>query len=269
MRRSKIVLIAIEGLDCVGKSTFINKFYEAILDSYSSSKSIITFRRLKFPTTNTVMGKFILNLLQQDINTPAARDKLAKAFMYDRKLKFIESWHDFNKTPYTVIVCDRYSLSLPITMGPMYDDPKAAVSRMCKEEKFRFENMEPTINIVLRAPIDVIKDRIKAKENKDSMEKNSNWIKKRYNLLTRILKWTAEFTEVDNIYQIPSHIIDPAYCEQYLYFEKYLIDKLIETIHEKALNKLPLDRDINTKISDDSLAILKRYEEEAGVSNGS
>lgn len=229
----KVHIIAVEGLDGAGKTTFVPKLYNAII---SAIKPGVPRRRLnivmeKFPQYESEMGKYIKGLLDKDSLDHSEKLKLAKAFQHDRNLWFIKNYPIFDEYKEVVVVCDRYALSLPITMAPMFDDVKKQAELFWKEEKERFRNVMPEMNIVLKMPFSAHVKRLSDRKDKDGFEKDIGIIDRRCSYLDRVLKWVNP----DGLLVLPAAAMDPKYTSFSTDMEKLIIDKCLAQV-ERLIN---------------------------------
>ena len=216
-----IKLIAIEGLDCVGKSTFVEKFKEHILtnvkDKYKEKVNVITQH---FPYYECDTGKelkLILSLSSEEnnINRDALKDLFIENMKEWKRLVYDKLAEEDSKNKLTIILADRYTLSTHLYYLP-YIEEKIRDSTMDEIIKVqRRDLVNPLMFILLECnPILQLK-RLYFKEEKDilfeSMDEQKLILKNYYKIAENFFDKNTAL----NV-RVLSHFLDEDYAVRYV-----------------------------------------------------
>lgn len=242
-----IKLIAVEGLDCVGKSTFCNLLKDYILEhvkeEYEDNVNVIVQH---FPYYECKTGEKIKKILQNE--TEVNRKELMNMFidnMREWKEDFYNKISD-NLDKLTIIICDRYLLSTHLYYLPYV---KYKIKNMFEIRRMQrgYGLTKPSITFILEINPAIQFDRLREKTDKHKLFETEETQKLLQDNFYPIIK---EYSSVEHSFMI--HIDTEMMIEERnrLMFE-YLGDEVlsnmkkfplwyamlyVQELHKKAFN---------------------------------
>lgn len=216
-----INIVAIEGLDGSGKSTFA----ENVVTILNTIAKNVHVEYVHFPDYKLESGKEILEFLQHgDINNSRARDKIMRLFIKNRHEWYVKNYERLSKYDNVVIIADRYRHSNDYLNCSKFKDIPKAMAKYTDIELNGYRVPKEILNFLLDTPLDLILQRLsnKAKEQGiDQYESEAN-IRKIHNKKDIVTRHCMD----KNFHILPGQLLDQKYMES-IGNEHYATDPLM------------------------------------------
>lgn len=202
---SSIVIVSIDGLDGVGKTTFAHNL-TTHLDKSKIIKDINVMYQ-HFPRYDTKTGKQILSLLKDgDLIDPKCIDELVIACANDRVNWWNETEEKFKENTFNVVIADRYRISNLIYNGWRYmnEDFKKVCERIIAIENTLGVHQE-SLSVLMTGAVSMRRARLFARENIEDQNKKGEMIE----FLDKKFKEFISFNLVTNPFILLGSEIDP------------------------------------------------------------
>lgn len=168
-----ISFVAIEGLDCSGKTTFAKELVRVLQEI--STPGLIHIEYVHFPYYKSKTGQEILEYLKNgDINNIKKRDKFIRLCMLNRREWFDDNYERLKKYPHSIIIADRYRHSNNFLNISKFRDIPKAIAKYRDIELNGYGIKKESLNYYLYAPEELILERLNKKKNKDQFESDEN-----------------------------------------------------------------------------------------------
>ena len=203
-----INIVAIEGLDCSGKSTFT----EALTEVLQTVGKNVHVEYVHFPDYSLESGKQIREILfHGDITKTRSRDKLMRLFIKNRHEWYVANYERLSQYDNVVILADRYRHSNDYLNASKFRDVPKAMAKYADIELNGYRVPKEVLNFLMDTPLDLIKQRVadKAKSvgiDQYETEANIEKVFSKKNLVTR-------HCMDKNFFILPGHMLDQHYME--------------------------------------------------------
>ena len=216
-----INIVAIEGLDGSGKSTFAENVV-VILNKIAKNVHI---EYVHFPDYTLQSGKEILDFLQHgDINNSRARDKIIRLFIKNRHEWYVNNYERLSQFDNVVIIADRYRHSNDYLNCSKFRDIPNAMAKYTDIELNGYRVPREILNFLLDTPLDLILQRLANKaveQGIDQYESEAN-IRRIYSKKDIVTRHCMD----KNFHILPGQLLDQKYMES-IGNEHYATDPLM------------------------------------------
>ena len=209
-----IKLISVEGLDCVGKSTFCDILKAHLKKEVKYEfKDEVSIQLQHFPYYECETGKKIKALLNTDGNG-IDRKRLMELFVENMKEWKDEVYNKIedSKDKLTIIICDRYMLSTHLYYLPYVSDKGSEIQRVISLQE-RYRLIPPKLTFILEADPALQFKRIQVKQANHPLFET---------IQTQKLLWNNFYPIVNHYMHIAPalkiHIVTDLFVEDYTKF---------------------------------------------------
>lgn len=235
-----ISIIAIEGLDGAGKTTFTKSLVDALKLIATPNLRV---EYVHFPFYKSKTGEQILDFLHHgDITNYRDREKFIRLCMLNRREWFDNNYERLSKYQNVLIIADRYRHSNDFLNCSKYKDIPKAIAKFKDIELNGYGIRKEALNFFLDVPLELSLERLANKKITDQYETVGN-MKTVYNKQRTVLSHIKD----KNFHILPAQLLDQSYGKRHYsefykdekdmhnYVFYYFVYKIAKEINESVL----------------------------------